>query len=132
VISLIGEVIKQGVDFFSDKQKAKHAVEIAVLDNAKRLAASKTSHNQEWEVHQLRNGDKWLRRISFTLFALPLLITVIKPAAGAQIFINLESAPDWYVQTFISINGAVWAIVELKHAAPQFVSGIKSVFGKAK
>ena len=104
---------------------AEHERDLAVINNQARLAGDKESHNHEWEMASLRNKDNALRWVSFWLFALPVVITVIAPEYGAVIFKNLELVPDWFVRVLISMIGGIWGIVELKKAVPQIVSAWK-------
>jgi hypothetical protein len=53
------------------------------------------------------------------------VVTVAAPEQGRVIFDNLALVPDWWVQTFVAINGGVWGIIELKKAAPALISAIK-------
>ena len=73
----------------------------------------------------LKNKDNALRWVSFWLFALPVVITVIAPEYGAVIFKNLDLVPDWFVRVLISMIGGIWGIVELKKAVPQIVAAWK-------
>lgn len=130
MISIVLDLVKEGFSHWRETRKEKHQVKLSVLKNKQRLAENQQSHNHDWEMASLENADQILRIVSFSMFALPLIVTVMKPDIGAQIFANLDKAPDWYVRTFISINGGVWGIVELKHAAPQFINAVKKVFSR--
>ncbi|MBN7820533.1 hypothetical protein [Bowmanella yangjiangensis] len=129
MFGLIMDIVKEGVTYFKERQEQKHQVKLSVLKNKQRLAESEQDYNHDWEMASLESRDRFLRIVSFSLFSVPLVVTVIWPDTGAQIFTNLEKAPDWYVQTFIAINGGVWGIVELKHAAPALVNGIRKIKG---
>lgn len=131
MLGALVSIVTESVSFFRERQQAKHKLKMNVLSNKQQLAISKQSHNEHWEMASLESSDRLLRFISFSLFALPLIITVIQPEMGKAIFLNLESAPTWYVQTFIAINGGIWGIVELKHAAPAFIANIKQIFKKS-
>lgn len=127
MITLIGSLISDGINYFREKRQAKHELKMSVIRNKQRLAEDEQTNNHDWEMATLENRDRFLRILSFCMFGLPLVITVVSPDTGSQIFNNLEQAPDWYVQTFIAINGGVWGIVELKNAAPQFINAIRQV-----
>lgn len=130
MLQFIGGLISEGVGYLAERQKAKHELKMSVIRNKQRLAEDEQSNNHSWEMASLQSQDRLLRIVSFSMFGLPLVITVISPELGLRIFQNLDSAPDWYVQTFIAINGGVWGIVELKHAAPQFIVAVKQVLKK--
>ncbi|WP_287796257.1 hypothetical protein [Idiomarina sp.] len=86
-----------------EKAQAQTKAEIKQLDNA-----------SAWEIAALKGAGKFLRLVSYSMFGLPMVITVISPEHGQKIWDNLQTVPEWYLTTFISINGAVWGIAELK------------------
>lgn len=103
-------IIKGAFGFISDwldgerqKAKAQTQAEIKQLDNA-----------SAWEIAALKGAGKFLRLVSYSMFGLPMVITVMSPEHGQKIWDNLQAVPQWYLTTFIGINGAVWGIAELK------------------
>lgn len=124
-IALIFKPLEIWLESRSKKAQAKAELEIAVTNNRARLARDKETNNHDWEMANLTDKDKGLRYISYSIFALPILVTVVYPSQGQAIFTNLEYVPDWWVKTFVSINGGVWGIIELKRAAPALISAIK-------
>jgi len=128
--SFITKPLTQWLKNRGEVSKAKHKREIAVINNQARLASDEQTFNHEWEMASLQDKDKMLRYISFLLFALPIIITVLLPEQGKTIFTNLENVPQWWVKTFIAINGGIWGIVELKNAAPALINAIKTVVKK--
>ena len=109
----------------TEKQQAKHKRELAIIDNEARLALSENEANSAWEMAQLQDKDKFLRWFSYSMFTAPILVTVISPEHGKQIFENLEHAPSWLVEVFIALNGAVWGLSSLKNVVPSIVGQIK-------
>lgn len=108
-----------------EKQQAKHNRELAVINNQARLAQSEKDHNHAWEMASLQDKDKFLRVFSYFMFTSPILITIISPEHGGQIFTNLEIVPNWLVQSWIAINGGVWGIASLKNVVPEFAHNLK-------
>lgn len=127
---MLGLIISEGLQFLRSERKAKHELKISTIKNKQRLAEDEQSYNHSWEMASLENNDRVLRIASFSMFALPMIVTVISPETGREIFENLAVVPEWYKRGFIAINGGIWGIVELKHAAPQFINALKSVAGK--
>ena len=119
--SLAGQVLKTR----AEKSEAKHKLEMAVLENKARLASAVSEHNSEWELANLQDKDKWLRWFSYSMFTAPIVITVISPEWGRQIFVNLEYAPSWVVEVWIAMNGAVWGLSSLKNVVPSVVGQIR-------
>ena len=109
----------------AEKAAAKHKLELNVLENKARLALAEHEANSEWEMAQLQDKDKILRWFSYTMFTAPIIITVISPEWGKQIFQNLEYAPSWVVEVWIAMNGAVWGLSSLKNVVPSVVGSIR-------
>ena len=125
IFAFISSPFTKWIENRGQVKAAEHERDLAVINNQARLANDKESHNHEWEMASLRNKDNALRWVSFWLFALPVVITVISPEYGAVIFKNLELVPDWFVRVLISMIGGIWGIVELKKAVPQIVAAWK-------
>ncbi len=121
IANLAGTFIKNR----AEKSMAKHKLELNVLENKARLALAEHEANSEWEMAQLQDKDKILRWFSYTMFTAPIIITIIMPEWGKQIFQNLEYAPSWVVEVWIAMNGAVWGLSSLKNVVPSVVGSIR-------
>jgi hypothetical protein len=107
-------------------QKAKQESEIAAEQNKARLLADKESNNHAWEMAQLTDADKSLRRISFAIFSAPFLVAIVSPLSVEHYFtVALSAMPVWYIQAYMGIIGAVWGISSLKHAIPQIINLVR-------
>jgi len=126
--ALIGPIAGLASSFVNkqaEKAQAKHKLEMAIIENKARLAAAKDQANADWEMAQLEDKDKILRWFSYTMFTAPIVITVVSPEWGKQIFQNLEYAPSWVVEVWIAMNGAVWGLSSLKNVVPSVVGQLK-------
>lgn len=126
--ALIGPIAGLASSFMNkqaEKAQAKHKLEMAIIENKARLAAAKDQANADWEMAQLEDKDKVLRWFSYTMFTAPIVITVVSPEWGKQIFQNLEYAPSWVVEVWIAMNGAVWGLSSLKNVVPSVVGQLK-------
>lgn len=96
--------------------QAKQQTILAVEQNKVRLALDTEQANSAWEMAQLTDADKWIRRISFFMFSAPFVIAIFDPNDIQHYFnVALASMPPWYIQTYMSITGAVWGISQLKN-----------------
>lgn len=91
-------------------------LKLADLENKADLLRSKEQYNNDWEIRSLTHSPTFLRSASFTLFSLPIVITVISPEHGAEVWTNLDVVPDWFKAVYLSMVGGIWGIVELKNA----------------
>jgi len=123
LIGLIGTWLKGR----KDKHKAKLEIELAEMQNKARLLADKESNNHAWEMANLTDKDKWLRRISFAMFASPFVVALVAPDHVAAYFNTaIDSVPVWWQKTFMSITGGIWGLSSLKNILP----GVVDVFKK--
>lgn len=127
ILSFITEPLTQWLKNRGQVKRAEHKRDLAVINNQARLAQSETDYNHEWEMANLRDKDKGLRYFSYCMFTAPILITVISPEYGKQIFKNLETVPTWLVQTWVALNGGVWGISTLKNVVPEFAGQLAKI-----
>ena len=117
---------KQWLSGVQEKQKAQLKIELAEKENRARLLKDIESNNHEWEMANLTDKDKFLRRFSFFMFALPFIWAAFDPEAVQQYFdVALGSMPEWYIQLFASIVGGVWGFAALKNTLPSIVNSFK-------
>jgi len=131
---LVEAVSKPFTQWFKNKgdiKKAKHKLELAIIDNQSRLALSEAEYNHQWEMESLKGNSQYLRIFCFVQFAVPLMISVVSPEHGAAIWTNLDLVPAWFVKVYIIMVGAIWGIHEFKQVAPSIIGEIGSRF-KAK
>ncbi len=114
------------------KLKEKHLeIKEAVLTNKARLASDTNSNNHDWEMANLEDKDKWLRRISFGMFSAPFIWALFDAEAVKVYFETaLASMPEWYVQLFAAIIGGIWGFAALKNSLPALIGGIKNAIKK--
>jgi len=114
ILSAIPNLIKETFTFWKQKNKATHDMKMAGIENRTRLLLSEQEANHEWEMKSLETSSKGLKRLSFYLFAGPILITVISPERGGQIWENLSHVPEGFLIIYYAITGAIWGISSLK------------------
>lgn len=130
---MIWDLLSGTVDFikswFLGKQeiaKKKQEMLMADLENRARLLRDRETFNHEWEMASLTDKDKWLRRVSFLMFAMPFFVAIFSPDYVKHYFEHaLSSLPDWYIKIWIGINGSVWGISQLKNYIPQMISNVR-------
>jgi hypothetical protein len=107
-------------------QKADQERQLAALQNQARLLLDNQNNNHSWEMAQLTDSDRVLRRICFFIFSFPFLYAVLDPQA-VQVYFEtaLSAIPEWYIKTYMGIVGAVWGISSLKNAIPQIIHLIR-------
>ena len=127
IAGLARPLIGGAVDYFKTGQEIKKAEQ----ENKARLLRDEKSNNHEWEMANLTDKDKWLRRISFTMFSGPFVWALFDPAGVEQYFnIALSAMPEWYIQMYGAMVGGVWGISALKNTAPALVTGVVKALRK--
>lgn len=107
-------------------REAKNAMKLAELKNKARLLADKQSNNHSWEMANLTDKDKWLRRASFVMFISPFVVAIFSPEHVRLYFEQaIAAVPNWWQETFVAINGAIWAISSLKNTIVSFVGEMR-------
>ena len=109
---------------------AKHARDLALINNQARLASDKETNNAAWEMSSLKETGRLLRVLCFFIFTAPIIITVISPSSGADIWTNLDLVPEWFMQLFFYMFAGIWGVAELKENVPSIVGAL--VARKAK
>lgn len=116
--TLLGGII----EYFKGRQEIKKAY----VENKARLLRDETSNNHEWEMANLVDKDKWLRRISFALFSFPVVLAYYDPPRVAEYFnIALHAMPEWYIKAYLIMVGGIWGVSELKRLLPSMVGEIR-------
>ena len=112
-------------------KEKKMAVKMAIEDNKATLAASTETHNHDWEMANLEDRDRWLRRISFGMFSAPFVWALFDPVGVEAYFKTaLASMPEWYIQLYAAMVGGVWGFAALKNSLPGIVGGVKKALQK--
>lgn len=130
---MIIDLIKGAVGIVTDLvqsrrevQKAEQDRKLAMLENQARLLRDEQSNNSAWEMAQLADSDKFLRRVCFFIFSTPFIYAMVDPTAVQDYFrIALSAIPEWYIKTYMGIIGAVWGISSLKNSIPTLINVFK-------
>lgn len=129
----IGEVIGGISNIFStwlsgrqQKQKAKLDMQLAEMNNKSRLLQAKESNNHAWEMANLTDKDKFLRRLSFCMFSSPFVVAIFFPEHIRIYFQDsISVVPQWWQQTFMAITGGIWGLSSLKNVVPGVVAAFR-------
>lgn len=129
LIALLGSFLKEWLLGQQKLQQAKQDREQAAIETNTQLIRDKDANNSAWEIACLADKDKWLRRISFFNFSFPMFWAAVDPSGVENYFkVALSAMPEWYVKTYIAINGVIWGIASLKNAAPSVVSSVRTAW----
>jgi len=131
MINILGGVLGPVVNGVKDYMLAEQDMKKAEVENKARLLRDTKSNNHEWEMANLRDKDKWLRRISFAVFTAPLIWAGFDPIAVQAYFdVALKAMPEWYIQIVLSMVGGIWGISVLKNSVPALVGGVVKAIRK--
>jgi hypothetical protein len=124
---ILGPIVNGVKDYVMSEQEMKKAEK----QNKARLLLDTNSNNHDWEMANLTDKDKWLRRISFGIFVFPLVWAAFDPVAVQAYFqVALTVMPEWYVQIVLSMVGGIWGISVLKNSVPALIGGITKAVRK--
>jgi len=121
IAGLVKPLISGAVDYVSTGQEIKKAER----ENKARLMRDTASNNHEWEMASLADKDRWLRRISFSMFSAPFIWALFDPT-GVEVYftIALSSVPSWWLELYGCMIGGVWGVSALKNTMPALVNGV--------
>ena len=131
MIGLIGTLLGPVIGGVKDYVMSEQEIKKAEKENRARLLRDKQSNNHDWEMANLTDKDKWLRRISFSMFSAPFVWALFDPLAVEAYFtLALSAMPEWYIQMYGAMVGGVWGISALKNTAPALVAGVVKAVSK--
>ncbi len=131
MINLLGGVLGPVVSGVKDYVMAKQDMKKAEIENKARLLRDTKSNNHEWEMANLRDKDKWLRRVSFGIFMTPMIWAVFDANAVANYFqVALHAMPQWYLEIVFTMCSAIWGVSALKNSVPALVGGVVKALRK--
>lgn len=118
-------IVKDFVQGRRDLQQAEIRTAQAVEDNKARLAASVEDHNSSWEMAQLSDKDKGLRRVCFVILMAPFVYAMFDPQAVTNYFdVVLDAMPEWYINIVVGVIGAIWGFSYARTQLPSIIGGI--------
>jgi len=131
MIGIIGSLLGPIIGGVKDYVKTGQEIKKAEKENRARLMRDKQSNNHDWEMASLADKDKWLRRISFSMFSAPFVWALFDPVGVETYFtIALSSVPSWWLEMYGAMVGGVWGISALKNTMPALVGGVAKALRK--
>ena len=85
-------------------------VKLAALENDARLLRSTQQANTTWETEQIKQADKWARRITLITLLSPFYAWWFAPEKAAAFFRFLNEAPAWYTGITTTVILAVFGL----------------------
>lgn len=122
----ISQLISGWLNGKLEVQKAKVETAKAAESNKTRLLADEQSNNHAWEMTQLTDSDKPIRRICFCIFSTPFIWAIFDPI-GVQTYFTkaLDAMPSWYIQMYMMMVGGIWGFKVISPHLSSLISSIK-------
>ena len=131
MIGLIAWLVKPLISGAVAYVSTGHEIKKAEKENRARLLRDTQSNNHDWEMASLADKDRWLRRISFSMFSAPFIWALFDPVGVETYFtIALSSVPEWWLELYGAMVGGVWGISALKNTMPALVGGVAKALRK--
>ncbi len=125
--SLVVSVVKAGIGYFERRQKLKNAV----TENNIRLARSRETHNQTWELRQLMNTG-WKDEILFFGIVGMYVYSAIDPDGAHKVFQNWDTIPEWFRTITSWMVAGVLGVKKLGDYLPALVAGVRNAVSKGE
>lgn len=117
---IIGGIFSPVVDAWNGHQdrkqemkKAKHDLDVAIIQNKQRLAENTLSHNTNKEMEMLRVARPWMRWVITAHIMVLIDVCVVMPEHAKTVFATLENMPSWVVGLFVTVFGFYFAVNQL-------------------
>lgn len=125
IVGLIFEAIKTGFGWFKEKKKAKHAREMAQIENETRLLLSTNEANSKWDMAQLNDKDKIIRIAAFALFSSSFWSHLISPEFGQLVQGAWSSMPHWQANVLSGMSLSVFGLKKIPQLVGTTVGAIR-------
>lgn len=118
-------------DYFKRKQEiqkieAETRREIAL--ETKKLAQIVAKSNAERSMAVLKTSTNIFKQVLLSLWLGPLLIVILFPSWGVQIFANMALAPPWYIESALILVFNLWGILVAAPTVANVFIGLKQFF----
>lgn len=119
---LIGKYFEQKNAIESAKLEAQRQIEIA----RQQLAGEIAKGQMELNKTIVNSTGSYFKYFTFFMWFGPFMIGVISPAMAKDIFSNLTTMPEWYVQSCMLIMFTVWGISVSAPVVSNIFNGLSS------
>ena len=138
LVALATTVFTTGVSlfktYFSNKQEIKaseHKTRLILEESKQKAIAEKLKHEHILNIKRLGSTSRGFKYITFFLWYTPFVITIISPEHGDKIFNNLTSAPQWYIESCVTVFFTIWSIAVSRDTVQAMFSNL-GVFFKSR
>jgi len=117
--------------FFGQKNalaQAQVASELAIAQAKIALAGQMAEAEMELSKTVIGATSPHFKYFTFFMWFGPFMLGVVAPARAHDIFINLSSMPEWYVQSCMTIMFTVWGIQVAGPVINQIFNNLGSFF----
>lgn len=125
MVSPILDIVGSVVGGVTDHYKAKRELKAAVSRNNIRMAESSQTHNQNWEILQLKNAG-YKDDVLFYAWIMFFVYSGFYPEGAAEVVKNWEVLPDWFLKISFVLVGTVTGVKKLGDYIPVIIRGVKT------
>lgn len=125
---LFGEYFKQKNAIVSAKLELERQVEMAKQQLAGEIAKAQMELNQTI----VNATSSYFKYFTFMMWFGPFMIGTVFPLYSKEIFINLATMPEWYVQSCLAIMFTVWGISVSAPAVSSIFSSLGTFFANRR
>jgi hypothetical protein len=102
----LGDYFKQKNDIQMQQLETQRQIEVA----KQQMAADIAKAQMELNKTMVAATGTYFKYFTFVMWFGPFMLGVVWPSKSAEIFTNLSSMPEWYVQSCMLIMFTVWGI----------------------
>ena len=117
---LLGKYFTEKNNLEQARIETQRQIEVAKQNMAAEIAKGQMELNQTI----VQATGSWFKYFTFIMWFGPFVIGVIAPAYSKEIFNNLNTMPEWYVQSCMLIMFTVWGISVSASTVGNIFSGL--------
>jgi hypothetical protein len=122
MFTLLFSGVKDMVSGWFSLKKQQYATQQA----AEVTRQTQQSNMNSWELAEIANSDKWLRRILFTIVVWPIVYCNFNPMQVHIYFEQLCAAvPGWWISLFVLVFSAVFGISPARNLILSIIAQFK-------
>lgn len=124
----LGDYFKQKNDIEMQRLETERQVEVAKQQMASEIAKGQLELNKTI----VGSTGSYFKYFTFFMWFGPFMIGIVSPVMAKEIFVNLLTMPEWYVQSCMLIMFTVWGISVSAPVVSGIFSGLGHFFAERK
>ena len=93
-----------------------------------KLSSAQAQANVQAQVNQLNATSQNFKLFSYILLTIPIIVVLIAPNRGKDLFNNLGLIPVWYAQLYVAVTAVIWGLPVAANAVSSIFTAVQSAW----